>query len=65
MAKSNIKIEAREYKLSGEMHTDNADQGIIMLETDSSELDLMDYIKEFSEDAVEISIKNKVEEDLF
>ena len=65
MAKSNIKIEAKEYKLSGVLHTANADQGIIMLETDSSELDLMDYIKEFSEDTVEISIKNKVEEDLF
>ena len=36
-----------------------------MLETDNSELDLMEYIKEFSEDTVEISIKNKVEEDLF
>lgn len=65
MAKSNIKIEAKEYKLSGVLHTDNADQGIIMLETDSSELDLMEYIKEFSEDTVEISIKNKIEEDLF
>ena len=58
MAKSNIKIEAKEYKLSGVLHTDNADQGIIMLETDNSELDLMEYIKEFSEDTVEISIKN-------
>ena len=65
MAKTNIKIDTKEYKISGTVNTDNIEEGIVLLETENGELDLMDYIKEFNGKELELSIKNKVEEDLF
>lgn len=60
MAK-NIKLNTAEYKLVGVLNTDNIEEGVILLETESGDKNLHEYLQEFNGADVEFSLKKKLE----
>lgn len=63
MAK-NLKISTDEYKLSGTLNTDNSEEGIILLEIATGEVNLMEYLQSFNGADVEFALKKKVETEI-
>jgi len=63
MAK-NLKISTDEYKLSGTLNTDNSEEGIVLLEIATGEVNLIEYLKSFNGAEVEFALKKKVETEI-
>lgn len=63
MAK-NLKISTDEYKLSGTLNTDNSEEGIILLEIATGEVNLIEYLQSFNGADVEFALKKKVETEI-
>ena len=63
MAK-NLKINTEEYKLSGTLNTDNSEEGIILLEIATGEVNLIEYLQSFNGADVEFALKKKVETEI-
>lgn len=63
MAK-NLKISTDEYKLSGTLNTDNSEEGIILLEIATGEVNLMEYLQSFNGAEIEFALKKKVETEI-
>lgn len=63
MAK-NLKISTDEYKLSGTLNTDNSEEGIVLLEIATGEVNLMEYLQSFNGADVEFALKKKVETEI-
>lgn len=64
MAKSNIRITQEELKLLGTLNMDGSDEGIISLETELGEVNLVEYLKSFDGAEIEIGLKKKIEESI-
>lgn len=63
MAK-NLKISTDEYKLSGTLNTDNSEEGIILLEIATGEVNLIEYLQSFNGAEIEFALKKKVETEI-
>ena len=63
MAK-NLKISTDEYKLSGTLNTDNSEEGIILLEIATGEVNLIEYLQSFNGAEIEFTLKKKVETEI-
>jgi hypothetical protein len=63
MAK-NLKISTDEYKLSGTLNTDNSEEGIVLLEIATGEVNLIEYLQSFNGADVEFALKKKVETEI-
>ena len=63
MAK-NLKINTDEYKLSGTLNTDNSEEGVILLEIATGEVNLIEYLQSFNGADVEFALKKKVETEI-
>jgi hypothetical protein len=63
MAK-NLQISTDEYKLSGTLNTDNSEEGIVLLEIATGEVNLMEYLQSFNGADVEFALKKKVETEI-
>lgn len=64
MAKSNIRITQEELKLLGTLNMDGSDEGVINLETELGEVNLVEYLKSFDGAEIEIGLKKKIEESI-
>lgn len=64
MAKSNIRITQEELKLLGTLNMDGSDEGVISLETELGEVNLVEYLKSFDGAEIEIGLKKKIEESI-
>ena len=64
MAKSNIRISQEELKLLGTLNMDGSDEGVISLETELGEVNLVEYLKSFDGAEIEIGLKKKIEESI-
>ena len=64
MAKSNIRITQEELKLLGTLDMDGSDEGVISLETELGEVNLVEYLKSFDGAEIEIGLKKKIEESI-
>lgn len=63
MAK-NLKISTDEYKLAGTLNTDNSEEGVILLEIATGEVNLMEYLQSFNGAEIEFALKKKVETEI-
>lgn len=63
MAK-NLKISTDEYKLSGTLNTDNSEEGVILLEIATGEVNLIEYLQSFNGAEIEFALKKKVETEI-
>jgi hypothetical protein len=63
MAK-NLKISTDEYKLSGTLNTDNSEEGIVLLEIATGEVNLIEYLQSFNGAEIEFALKKKVETEI-
>jgi len=63
MAK-NLKINTEEYKLSGTLNTDNSEEGIILLEIATGEVNIVEYLQSFNGTEIEFAIKKKIETEI-
>ena len=61
MANKNVIIDTKEIKLSGTLNTDNAEEGIVLLEIATGEVNLVEYLQSFNGAEIEFSVKKKVE----
>lgn len=64
MAKSNIRITQEELKLLGTLNMDGSDEGVISLETELGEVNLIEYLRSFDGAEIEIGLKKKIEESI-
>ena len=64
MAKSNIRISQEELKLLGTLNMEGSDGGVISLETELGEVNLIEYLRSFDGAEIEIGLKKKIEESI-
>lgn len=64
MANKNIKLTTEEIKLTGTLNTDELNQGVLLVETESGEIRLDKHLEVFNGSEVEISVKRKIEQSL-
>lgn len=64
MANKNVIIDTKEIKLAGTLNTDNAEEGIVLLEIATGEVNLVEYLKSFNGAEIEFAIKKKIETEI-